>query len=239
MGVLAALGHGQPGCASSPASSAGAATLEVVAADAGDVLFRGPATYTMRGAAEHAVAVPGLGELQVGVAGDAEACRFVWARDGLDALVVYGAPSAACAQRTERGLCFADARFARPAGAQHASLPGSLVVRGCAQENDLLWGRLDGATPATVGPRSWRKRCVRVRPVKRTCALTYLRKESIVVETNAAAEDGFTFVWDGDGWRGCFLEAASGRYALRISVEDSCGGSRTLTLAGDSADLDD
>jgi hypothetical protein len=245
-------------CATSSSSSSTSSTgpgqgLEVTSDD-GAVLFRGNAVYTVRGAdggaSQRVVAVPGVGELHVGVSTDENACRFVWSKEGLDRLVVFardgGQDGGACADRQRDRLCFAGARFVRPAldASVTSSMPASLLVTGCADENDLLWGKIDGEAPATVGPRAWRQRCVRVRPPKHddkkhACALTYLKKESVSVATHPASDDGFGFTWDGETWRACFLEAESGAYDLRLVVEDACGNTTPVHLAGDSSDLDD
>lgn len=232
-------------CATAPPPVA--AGLEVADESTDEILWRGAASYTVRaaraGIAERAVGLPGLGEVHVGVAGDSGSCRFVWSRDGLERLVVYAGPAGACAELSAGRLCFRGARFRRPegsaAGASASSLPLSLRLVGCADENDLLWGKIDGSAPATVGPRAWRERCVPVPPPRRACALSYLRKDSIIVATHPAPDEGFRFAWDGEGWRACFLEKEAGAYELRVLVEDVCGGSRSLRLAGDSADLDD
>lgn len=230
-------------CATAPALAPG--TGLVVRDGATDaVLWQGMASYTVRaaraGAAERAVGLSSVGEVQVGVAGNARVCRFVWSREGLDRLVVYPGPEGGCGEPSSGRLCFRGVRFSAPARAPGGpSIPSSLIVTGCADENDLLWGRIDGSLPATVGPRAWRERCVRVRQARSGCRLTYLKNEGIAVATNPGAGEGFRFAWDGETWRACFLEAEAGAYQVRLLVEDSCGGSARLTLAGDSADLDD
>ncbi len=202
--------------------------------------FAGPATFTVRavsaGVAQRVVGVPGVGEIHVGLGGDEEACRLVWSRGGLDKLVLYTARG--CATRSDGRLCFEDAAFVRPTDAPDAGAPASLVVAGCADENDLLWSKVDGAQPATVGPGAFRQRCARI-PREHGCALTYLRKDAVSVESNPAPGEGFAFLWDGEGWRACFLEKETGAYRVVIDVEDACGHARPVELAGTSTDLDD
>jgi hypothetical protein len=206
--------------------------LVVTDAD-GAAVWSGAATFVVRDVVASSpvrvVGLPGLGEVQVGVAGEAEACRLVWAKDGLDRLVLFTA--AHCAARATSGrLCFAAARLKRT-GSVDDGTPRSLVVDGCADENKLLWSKLDGAAPATLGPSAYRERCVHL-PRDGVCQLSYVKKRAV------SPADGFTFRFDGDEWRACFLEKRAGPYAIDLYVEDSCGRAVPLSLVGSSADLD-
>jgi hypothetical protein len=233
--LFAAIAATLAGCASMPAPPPHG--LVVADGDTGAVLWRGNATFTVRATsavAERAVALPGLGEVQVGVGGDLQACRFVWSRDGLSHLVMFTGKS--CASREGGRVCFEGARFTAREG---EGAPRALWLAGCAEANDLLWGKIDGSLPASVGPKAWRERCVRLPRKKRGCDIVYLKKESASIEKARGADDGFTFTYDGEGWRACFLEPESGPYALRVFVEDACADVGVLDLAGDSADLDD
>lgn len=207
----------------------------------GEPVWRGPASFTVRaarsGAVERAIGLRGFGEIHVGVAGDPAACRLVWSKAGLDDLVVYAAATTPCADLRRGRVCMTDAAFVRPSN--HPAAPASLRVSGCADENDLLWGRIDGEPPATVGPRSLRLRCARIRPPTKGCPLVYLKRDQVSVASNPAADDGFSFAFDGDGWRACFLEAEQGPYEVRVFVEDSCGRTTSVRVAGDSAELED
>jgi hypothetical protein len=238
-------------CSTYPSSSSSSSSIDEAPAwtkpgvrvlDADDAIeaFAGPATFTVRavssGAVERVVAVPGVGEIHVGLAGDDDACRFVWSKGGLDRLVLYSAR--ACAKRSSDGrVCFKQSTFT--ADARDESAPHALLVDGCADENDLLWSKVDGAQPATIGPTAFRQRCARL-PKKKGCELTYLKRDSVAVASNPAADQGFTFVFDGDGWRACFLEKEAGDYRVLLDVEDACGGARkALELKGNSMELDD
>lgn len=221
------------GCAGAPPRDAHAI---VVTDHAGAVAWQGRASFTVRsvhaGKAERVVGLPGLGELQVAM--DDSACRLVWSREGLHRLTLF--QGARCAERRDGRLCFAGARLR--AFGDTAGAPLIVEVNGCADENDLLWGKLPGGPPVSVGPKAYRQRC-RELPRRRGCELVYVKREAALVEHNDARDGGFELRFDGDGWRACFLEKASGRYDLRLTIEDSCGSHGSVTLAGDSADLDD
>ena len=207
-------------------------------ADGAHELFRGKATFGVRsareGKADRVVSLPGLGEIQTGIAGS-ETCRFVWSRDGLDALSLYEGEG--CRAPEAGRICFDRAVFVTSTSSStHA--PQKLVVDGCADENDLLWSKLDGTQPASVGPTSFRQRCRKL-PRTKGCELTYVKKDSLTVESNDSGDDGFALAFDGERWRACFLEKSSGRYNITLTVEDSCGARGPLKLDGDSAELDD
>lgn len=216
----------------------------------GAVLWQGAASYTVRaaraGVAERAVGLPGLGELHVGVGADDTACRLVWSRGGIGQLVLYVPEQGSCATRDGGRICVSRVRFRIPGaeatrGAQGPARdapPDLLVVDGCADANDLLWGKVDGPAAATVGPRPWRERCVPI-PAARGCAPTFLARDDVRVHTNPAAHDSFRFHFDDERWHACFLEAESGPYALRLRVRDSCGRQERVELMGHSAELDD
>ncbi len=230
-------------CASAPAERVDRQRADIAGDIAGDLavsdgareLWRGPATFSVRsarqGKAERVVSLPGVGELQAELVDSA--CRFVWSKDGLGALVLY--QGTGCRAPEGGRLCFDGVRFVTDAA---APVPRMLVVDGCADHNDLLWSKLLGSQPATVGPASLRQRCRRL-ATREGCALTYVKKEQIEVEYNDSGDDGFALVFDDDGWRACFLERESGRYRFMLTVEDACGGRGAALLEGDSADLDD
>lgn len=234
LALMVALGVGA--CTSSPRASDGL-RAEVVVSDGARELWRGKATFGVRsareGKAERVVSLPGIGEIQTGLGAD-DPCRFVWSREGLHALALYS--GARCSPPEGGRLCFDGARFSRDA--KDASSPATLVVEGCADENDLLWSKLAGSQPATVGPTSFRQRCRRLKRAK-GCELTYVKKNAIEVEHNDSGDDGFALAFDGEGWRACFLERESGRYRIALMVEDACGTRSAPVLEGDSADLDD
>ncbi|HEY4222712.1 MAG TPA: hypothetical protein VGO62_15255 [Myxococcota bacterium] len=236
-------------CVSTSSTNAGAAALVVASVDG--TAWTGAATYTVRtvaaGGAERVVGLPGLGELLVDAPADPggpahdDSCRLVWSRAGLDHLVIFE-PQAdrACVTDADARVCFRHVRFTRP-GAIDVAAPQDLVVDGCADENHLLYGHMEGgtgATAASVGPSSYRQRCVPI-PHAKGCDLVYLHERSVAVHDNDAAERGFNFSWDGDAWRACFLERDAGAYDLSVDVEDSCAHARTLALRGNSAELDD
>jgi hypothetical protein len=212
------------GCATAPAG--GGKHELVVVDDGGAELWRGVATYTAR-EKERAVLVKGVGEILVG-----ERCRFAWAKDGLDRLVLFDLDGAHCADQETARLCFSRARFVSGDGRV-------VVVDGCADENDLLWSKVDGAKAASIAPTLYRTRCVRLPPRARGCDVHYLVLDDITVESNDKPRDGFRFTWDGDGWRACFREKESGRYRVTLRLEDGCGARGPLLLEGRSSELDD
>jgi hypothetical protein len=213
----------------------------VVTAEGGGArgeLFRGKATFGVRsareGKADRVVSLPGLGEIQTGIAGS-ETCRLVWSRDGLDNLSLYEGEG--CRAPEGGRMCFDNATFTSAAAAAHDA-PRKIVVDGCADENDVLWSKLEGSQPASVGPTSFRQRCRKL-PRTKGCELTYVKKDALTVESNDSGDDGFALAFDGERWRACFLEKASGRYTIALTVEDSCGARGPMKLEGDSAELDD
>lgn len=231
--AVAALGA----CRSTSPGAGDRLRAELVVSEDARELWRGAASYGVRsareGRAERVVSLPGLGELQAGLAADAP-CRLVWSRDGLGSLLLYQGVD--CGVSEGGRLCFDGARFSRAAADERA--PRTVVIDGCADENDLLWSKLEGAQPATVGPTSLRQRCRRL-PMSKGCALTYVKKQAIAVAHNDSGADGFALSFDGEGWRACFLESESGRYRIALLLEDSCGGRSEPVLEGDSAELDD
>lgn len=220
-------------CTTTPASDPLRANVVVIADET--ELFRGKATFGVRsareGKADRVVSLPGLGEIQTGIAGS-ETCRLVWSRDGLDNLSLYDGEG--CRAPEGGRMCFDGAVFT----SQASTTPKRIVVNGCADENDLLWSKLEGSQPATVGPTSFRQRCRKL-PRTKGCELTYVKKDALVVESNDSGDDGFALAFDGERWRACFLERSSGRYQIALTVEDSCGARGPLKLEGDSAELDD
>jgi hypothetical protein len=228
-------------CATPPASDPLRANVVVTAAEAERTeLFRGKATFGVRsareGKADRVVSLPGLGEIQTGIAGS-ETCRLVWSRDGLDALSLYEGEG--CRAPEGGRMCFDGATFTTTTTTAAHGAPRKLIVDGCADENDLLWSKLEGSQPATVGPTSFRQRCRKLQRPKKGCDFTYVKKDAIAVESNDSGDDGFALAYDGERWRACFLERSSGRYAITLTVEDSCGGRAPMKLEGDSAELDD
>lgn len=241
LSLICALALACTACATSSSPGSAGPALTVRAADEHS-LWHAPATYTVQsvssGAANRVVGLPGLGEIDVD--GDAARCRFVWSKAGLDQLVILSSSSPSpCASVDNGRVCFKDAHFASDrAGDSVVGVPRALVVDGCADENTLLWSRTDGAQPASVGPTAFRARCAKV-PKQRGCDITYLKRRAVHVDSNDAPDQGFSFAWDGDAWRACFLEKEAGRYRLDVDVEDSCHNAKTLTLAGTSTELDD
>jgi len=224
-------------CATAQAPGLG----EVVVSQETRELWRGPTTYTVRGlpsgAHENAVRIPGVGEILV----NDGVCRLVRSSAGVDRVEVFvsqgNAQGDGCATPDpahDAALCFRHARFV---GSRESST-GVIVVNGCASENDLVWGKLQGASSATVGPTLWRRRCARI-VAEGMCEIIYLRKRSLEVAKSVSTLDDFTFNWVGDGWQACFLEREAGPYAMSVLVEDTCGKSANIRIAGDSADLDD
>lgn len=202
-------------------------------------LFRGKATFGVRsareGKAERVVSIPGLGEIQTSVSGS-DTCRLVWSRDGLDSLSIF--EGTGCPAPEAGRMCFDRARFKRSGSHE----PNVIDVDGCADENDLLWGKLEGSGPRhaeVARPTSFRQRCRKLPKPKKACELTYVKKESVRVDHNDSGDDGFALAYDGERWRACFLEKTSGRYVLTMIVEDSCGARERLVLEGDSSELDD
>jgi hypothetical protein len=227
----------------SPVSDPLRAHVVVTADGTTGELFRGKATFGVRsareGKADRVVSLPGLGEIQTGISGS-ETCRLVWSKNGLDALSLYEGEG--CRAPEGGRMCFDRAVFTAASQSQSHSpshdAPRQLVVDGCADENDLLWSKLEGTQRASVGPTSFRQRCRKL-PRSKGCELTYVKKESLVVESNDSGDDGFALAFDGERWRACFLEKASGRYTIALTVEDSCGARGPMKLEGDSAELDD
>lgn len=225
--LLCALALSTASCAAPTPRDHGDA-LVVTAAETGEVLWRGPASYVLRPPAR-VVPLPGLGELHVadGVS------RLVWAKDGLARLEVLAGDDG-CRAVDARRLCCARARFAGGgAGRQRA-----VMVDGCADENDLLESRLGAVHEATVGPVAWRRRCAPVPAPPRGCEVSYLALRAAAHDGNDDAARGFEFAWDGERFAACFLERDAGRYRLELHVEDSCGQAGTVTLTGDSGELD-
>jgi hypothetical protein len=216
-------------CSCATSTKGGGVAELVVTDDSGAQLWRGPATYTVR-QPQRAVGVKGVGEILVGARGDE--CRFAWSKDGLDRLVLFDFVGEVCAERDAQRLCFSRARFKSADGR-------ALVVDGCADENDLLWSKIEGERLATVGPIAYRSRCARVPARRKGCDVTYIGLESIDVATNDRPRDGFNLLWDGEHWRACFLEKDSGAYRVALHVEDSCDKSGPVVLEGQSSDLDD
>jgi hypothetical protein len=194
--------------------------------DASTTKYNAPATYVVRKtdarSTERVVGLPGLGEIHVGYNGDDDACRLVTVD-----VAIYTARD--CAERNRGQLCFHAARF--------TNNNDTFVVSGCADENQLMWSKLEGQQLATVGPSAFRQRCAKL--PRRKCDLVYLGKTKVSVATNDAADQGFAFAWDGDGWRACFLEKEAGAYEVDLDVEDACGHEGKMKLSGNSADLDD
>ena len=227
-----------------PSTAPDPVRAQVLVSDAdGAQLWRGQASFGVRsareGRADRVVALPGIGEIQAGL-GNGGTCRFVWSKDGLDALTLFD--GAACGVLERGRLCFDGARFARTVRDATAptapTAPSALIVHGCADENDLLWSKLEGSQPATVGPTSFRQRCRRL-PKSKGCELTYVKKNTIEIEHNDSGDDGFALAFDGEAWRACFLERESGRYRIALTLEDACGKRSEPVLEGSSADLDD
>lgn len=208
----------------------GSATRIVLALENGTALHAGPGSFVLRNP-EHVVALPPFGEIHVGVEGDASRCRFVWSRDGIASLSVL--EGTRCPAREGDRICFADTRFPT-----NGTVP-TLVVDGCAYENDLKWSKLQGPAPATLGPTAWRRRCAPVPAQAAGCELTFVRVTTVEVSSNPEAARGFSFDHDSDGWRVCFLEKDSGPYRVALDVEDSCGARTSPILEGDSRTLDD
>ena len=205
-----------------------ASSALVVTADDGATLWRGAASYLLRPPAR-VVALPGLGELQV----TDEGGRLIGARGGLAPLATLPGDDA-CRAVEPRRVCCSHARFS-------AVLEGRrrvLVVDGCADENDLLESRLGAVREATVGPVSWRRRCAPLPKRARGCEVGYLALQSVEHEDNTDVAAGFSFTWDGERFAACFLERDAGRYRVQLLVEDSCGAAGSVTLTGDSGELD-
>lgn len=193
-----------------------------------DALFSGQATFVLR-KPERVVSVRPYGEIHVGVDGDDAHCRFVWSKDGLDALSVLEGER--CPRADGDRVCFDGTRFVTNGRAP------TLVAEGCAYENDLKWSKLQGARAASVGPTQWRTRCVEL--PARACEVSYLALVALEVQESDATREGFSFAYRADTWRACFAERDSGAYRIVVDVEDACGARDRLTLAGDSHELDD
>ena len=207
-----------------------AQTRLVLSAEDGAVVFDSASSFVLRHP-EHVVPVRPLGEIHLGVDGDPARCRLVWSKDGLDALSLLEGER--CPRVEGDRVCFDATRFVT-----NGRVP-TVVARGCAWENNLKWSKLQGPQAASVGPTSWRRRCVDVPAPAKTCEHTFLRVVEVDVVENAAPREGFFFAHDADAWRACFLEKQSGGYRVVLDVEDSCGGRQQLTVQGDSRDLDD
>lgn len=205
-------------------------TRLVVSADSDAALFSGQATFVLR-KPERVVTVRPFGEIHIGVEGDDTRCRFVWSKDGLDALSVLEGEG--CPRAEGDRVCFDRTRFASNGRAP------SLTVDGCAYENDLKWSKLQGAREASVGPVQWRTRCAELPPRDARCDVSYLALIDIDVHDSDSPREGFSFAYRADTWRACFAERDSGPYRVVLDIEDSCGAHARETLAGDSRDLDD
>lgn len=202
----------------------------VVTADPATQLYAAQATFVLRNP-ERVIAVRPYGEIHVGVEGDDARCRFVWSREGLDALHVLEGER--CPRVEGDRVCFDGVRFA-----SNGHVP-AMTVDGCAYENDLKWSKLQGAREATVGPVAWRTRCVELPARPEGCDVAYLSLVSLEVEQGDDARAGFSFAYQADSWRACFSERDSGAYRVTVDVEDTCDARERVSLAGDSRELDD
>ncbi len=223
------------GCASVPSAPAHGHLR--IATDDGAVVFEHATGFVTRNP-ERVVSLRGVGEVHVGVGGDERACRLVWSKAGLSQLAIFVADD--CAAVSPSRLCFNATRFVRD-GAADAAVPQALVVTGCVDDNTLLWSKVSGGARASIGPRSYRRRCAAVAQPARGCDRTWLRVVRARAQGQGDASRGATFTFDADAnaWSVCFLESDSGDYDVELELADSCGAIDTQRLAGDSANLPD
>jgi hypothetical protein len=173
------------------------------------------------------VALPGLGELFVGDASDPDVCKLVWARDGLDRLLVFEAEPCAFQSRGDDVVCLAQVALTRKDADDER--PRTVVVSGCAGENELLWHRFDERDEVGIGPRTYHRRCAFAPKMKSGCEITFLRLDALKVESNPEPLSGASLAYDEDGWRVCWLENQPGRAWLDVTTSDTCAPGRKKT----------
>lgn len=210
--VLASLALASLALASSCASTPEAARHGItVVDDAGKVVHKGAASWTVRATTsgrEDVVDIKGLGEI---IAFEARRCRLVrFGGDGIGSMTVWEATtSPRCVEAREDKICFlAPTTFVRDGA--------SFTVDGCADRNDIFLSRVDGSVPASVGPKAFVERCAAID----SAHLNYVRVVDIAVEHNDRPRDGLRFRASGEDFEVCFLVKEQGHYRVTLSVED-------------------
>jgi hypothetical protein len=195
----------------------------------GSVVYQGAASYVLRHP-ENVVTIRGVGEIQIGVDGDANRCRLVRPLPD-SAIAIWNGVN--CPHVDGDALCFSGTVFAGETPKQR------LRADGCAYQNDLKWSKLQGSQPASIGPGAWRRRCIPITTPTLRCAPTFMRLDGMALADNTDPQTQFSFGYDGERFLACFLERESGRYQVQLTVEDECGQRAFVELDGDSAELDD